>query len=525
MDGTRLGRLSLAACLVVAGCSGPIAIAPGANVGEISSSLGQQPPVAVANSTQSSRLYQFEATVDPRLQTVKVDPVGFKTESTGIWVQAFNATWNAPIFSFDCAVFNYGPTELTNVQGVILSTTPGAPAVTMTGTSGTTGDGKPYYDYGTIPSFGSFSPGAQGSSPVPPWCVARHWQFSDPGAVPFKFSFTIRSGVADAGASKNAQPVINSLSPLVSPIMVGMTTTITAVASDPDGDPLTYSWSTPSGGMVAGSGNNVTFTAPSSPGVFPVQLTVSDGKGGQVTQQCNVGVTAGASDGQNPLGIAFGPGLSVPFTGGPGSAVGSLEIVPGAQIWHPGDQHGVSVRAWNQDHTQTVPAEVFWSLSGSSPNDDHGWIELVRGNSDISFCLRYGWARAGAALVTATTRSGVSSSAYLNVVETAPLVMYKYVNTDYQAANGPIDKTKSNTFNFIVQDGNGNYADPPTISISPPGTPYAMHIEGPAADNSRRIVVEVPPGGFTSAGTAAVTMQQFDDAGNSVSSTCTSGVH
>ncbi len=55
-------------------------------------------------------------------------------------------------------------------------------------------------------------------------------------------------------------------------------TTIRVNATDPDGDPLSYSW-TSSGGKVEGSGDTVTFDATGiAPGEYTITVTVSDGK-------------------------------------------------------------------------------------------------------------------------------------------------------------------------------------------------------------------------------------------------------
>ena len=56
------------------------------------------------------------------------------------------------------------------------------------------------------------------------------------------------------------------------------TTTVRAGAVDPDGDTLTYSWTT-TGGKVTGTGETVTFDATGvAPGSYTVTATVSDGK-------------------------------------------------------------------------------------------------------------------------------------------------------------------------------------------------------------------------------------------------------
>jgi outer membrane protein OmpA-like peptidoglycan-associated protein len=63
-------------------------------------------------------------------------------------------------------------------------------------------------------------------------------------------------------------------------VEVGKASTVTADASDPDGDTLTYRWSAPTGSLTNPAGRQTPWTAPMQEG--PVQLTVqvSDGKGG-----------------------------------------------------------------------------------------------------------------------------------------------------------------------------------------------------------------------------------------------------
>ena len=58
--------------------------------------------------------------------------------------------------------------------------------------------------------------------------------------------------------------------------------TLTATASDPDGDPLTFEWTFFSGTPATAEGQVVTTTFPGF-APYPVVLTVSDGRGGTVT--------------------------------------------------------------------------------------------------------------------------------------------------------------------------------------------------------------------------------------------------
>ena len=73
-------------------------------------------------------------------------------------------------------------------------------------------------------------------------------------------------------------------------VEVGKASTVTADATDPDGDTLSYKWSAPAGSLTNATARQTPWTCPAQEG--PVQLTVqvSDGKGGtasaNVTIQC-----------------------------------------------------------------------------------------------------------------------------------------------------------------------------------------------------------------------------------------------
>jgi outer membrane protein OmpA-like peptidoglycan-associated protein len=80
-----------------------------------------------------------------------------------------------------------------------------------------------------------------------------------------------------------------------SEILPGESVRVRANASDPDGDTLTYEWST-SAGRIVGSGASVTFE---STGMAPgssatITLRVSDGRGGSATTTCSVRLRAPA---------------------------------------------------------------------------------------------------------------------------------------------------------------------------------------------------------------------------------------
>ncbi len=104
-----------------------------------------------------------------------------------------------------------------------------------------------------------------------------------------------KGGTASCSADLKVDPKPNQ-NPTIScttdrsPIMPGERTGITSVASDPDGDPLTYSYSAASG-QVTGDGAKATFDSTGlQAGSYPVKCMVSDGRGGTAESSTNVDV-------------------------------------------------------------------------------------------------------------------------------------------------------------------------------------------------------------------------------------------
>ncbi|MFH1574907.1 MAG: PKD domain-containing protein, partial [Acidobacteriota bacterium] len=76
---------------------------------------------------------------------------------------------------------------------------------------------------------------------------------------------------------KNLAPTV-TVEPTSASLTVGESVTIRAVASDPNNDPLTYSWKAGTETLAA-TGANVTFgSVGRQPGNYPVTVTVSDGE-------------------------------------------------------------------------------------------------------------------------------------------------------------------------------------------------------------------------------------------------------
>jgi len=104
-----------------------------------------------------------------------------------------------------------------------------------------------------------------------------------------------KGGTASCSADLKVEPKPNQ-NPVIScttersPIMPGERTGITSTASDPDGDPLTYTYSA-AAGQVSGDGAKATFDSTGlQPGSYAVKCGVSDGKGGTAESSTNVDV-------------------------------------------------------------------------------------------------------------------------------------------------------------------------------------------------------------------------------------------
>jgi hypothetical protein len=88
----------------------------------------------------------------------------------------------------------------------------------------------------------------------------------------------------------NHQPAIAGLEAREKVVPNG-TCEILCIASDRDGDALSYNWSA-SGGSISGAGAAANWTAPAELGSYNVTVTVTDGRGEEVTKQIAIEVRA-----------------------------------------------------------------------------------------------------------------------------------------------------------------------------------------------------------------------------------------
>jgi peptidoglycan-associated lipoprotein len=73
-------------------------------------------------------------------------------------------------------------------------------------------------------------------------------------------------------------------------IAPGQETKCTVTATDPDGDPVTYRWTAPTGTFSAPTAQNTTWTAPNQVGNVPLTVTATDSRGATATSSVTIQV-------------------------------------------------------------------------------------------------------------------------------------------------------------------------------------------------------------------------------------------
>jgi hypothetical protein len=108
----------------------------------------------------------------------------------------------------------------------------------------------------------------------------------------FSVTATVSDGKETVSDSCNIQvvntpPTIASLTPSATELAPSASCTIGCVASDADGDSLSYAWSA-TGGAISGTGDSVSWEAPATEGTYTITVTVSDGQGGTASDSCDI---------------------------------------------------------------------------------------------------------------------------------------------------------------------------------------------------------------------------------------------
>ena len=96
---------------------------------------------------------------------------------------------------------------------------------------------------------------------------------------------------ASVSSQPNAPPEILSLAAVADRIAPASLSEVVCEAVDPDGDELTYTWSSPVG-QIRGAGASAQWSAPDTEGLYRVTVTVEDSRDGVVEQSISVRVRA-----------------------------------------------------------------------------------------------------------------------------------------------------------------------------------------------------------------------------------------
>lgn len=168
----------------------------------------------------------------------------------------------------------------------------------------------------------------------------------------------------------NNAPHIASLSASPQTVDPGAVTTVTCVATDADGDTLSYAWSYsgPAVGGIAGTGSTVDWTVPDVEGTYTVSLTVSDGEGGTDQAGCTVTVEVSVTTGS--VDVKSDPAGAAVFLDG----VDTGSITPYVLTAVDEGDHTLKLTKENcKDRQGTVSvvagetAYVNWSLDSAPP--------------------------------------------------------------------------------------------------------------------------------------------------------------
>ncbi|MBC7884848.1 MAG: T9SS type A sorting domain-containing protein [Saprospiraceae bacterium] len=196
-------------------------------------------------------------------------------------------------------------------------------------------------------------------------------------------SLTITIDIVDV---INKAPVIHELTSDVRHIGTNEILVFTSVASDANGDNLTYEWSA-DGGSVNDNGSGMLWVAPSVEGIYHISVTVDDGKGltahatravlvknfdgeGQIIAWYPFTGNANDRSGNEHHGISKGAVLTSDFQGGPNSAYyfnGGAQHIEVASSTKLNTLASISVSLWSKPNL-AADKEIFLMSHGSWQN-------------------------------------------------------------------------------------------------------------------------------------------------------------
>ena len=103
----------------------------------------------------------------------------------------------------------------------------------------------------------------------------------------------------------NAAPVITALSASAADVTPGATVSIAAMATDPDGDAMTYRWSATGGAFSTTNALSTVWTAPAAESNYDLTLVVSDARGASSSARYRVRVAASNGRGNADIQVVL----------------------------------------------------------------------------------------------------------------------------------------------------------------------------------------------------------------------------
>ncbi|MES1190123.1 MAG: FG-GAP-like repeat-containing protein [Steroidobacter sp.] len=344
------------------------------------------------------------------------------------------------------------------------------------------------------------------------------------------FSLTVSNGTTTSTPStvvikvQNRAPVA-TLSPAMT---AGTGTTVIldgSASTDPDQDPLTYTWTQTSGASVAlipASGGKASFTTPSDAGTLVFSLVVNDGETDSVAATETVSVTVGG--GVNPPVASAGTDITTPKRA-PVALHGTVMNSNGVSLTYSWKQtSGATVTLQNADSlnptftapattgdmtfslvvkdsfgsstpstvtvhvTNSIPIITNVALTPSSPKRNDP-ISVTVSISDVDndpLAVTYVWTRNGTPVSSATGSSYPSGNQAKGDV----------IAVQITASDGDLSASDSAT--ITIQD------TPATLTAKPPttvtyGTPASFKVTATDIDGDPTGPIEVDygPAGFT----------------------------
>ncbi|MBU4349918.1 Ig domain-containing protein, partial [bacterium] len=280
----------------------------------------------------------------------------------------------------------------------------------------------------------------------------------------------IFSGCGGGGTTPpiNHSPTITSLTANPqSPIEIDQSTVITCSASDPDDEPLTYTWSK-TGGTFEGSttGSSITWRAPSTEGNHTVECEVSDGE---------------ASDSKS---------VNISVDGSTGSTVSSIEVFPETMNIGVGNSQSIELITAHYDNGSTADialnACTYSSSNTGVATVDIGVITAIAlGSATITVVYTEGYTEGD---ITKTDALAVTVSADVNH---APVITSTAVTS----------ATKDEPYSYYV---NATDSDGDTLVYSLTTKPGGMSINSstgliawtPTTSGDYNVTVKVSDGEF-----------------------------